>query len=68
MKKIVAVFCLMFTFFNASFAQHYTHADTLRGSNGAGRSWWDATKYDLHVKFNLEDSTISGYILFHLKF
>ncbi|MDQ6901796.1 MAG: M1 family metallopeptidase [Bacteroidota bacterium] len=61
MKKIVGLFCLMFIFFNASFAQHYTHADTLRGSNGTGRDWWDATKYDLHVKFNLQDSTISGY-------
>ena len=38
----------------------YTHADTLRGSNGPGRDWWDVTKYDLHVKFNIEDSTISG--------
>ena len=38
----------------------FTHADTLRGSNGQGRDWWDVTKYDLHVKFNLEDSTISG--------
>jgi aminopeptidase N len=61
MKKIVAVFCLMFIFFSASFAQHFTHANTLRGSNGAGRAWWNATKYDLHVKFNLEDSTIIGY-------
>ena len=39
----------------------YTHADTLRGSNGPGRDWWDVTKYDLHVKFNIEDSTISGW-------
>ncbi|CAN5180437.1 M1 family metallopeptidase [soil metagenome] len=42
-----------------SFAQ-FTHADTLRGSNGASRNWWNATKYDLHVKFNLNDSTITG--------
>lgn len=67
MKKIVSLFCLMFLFFNASFAQHYTHADTLRGSNGAGRVWWDATKYDLHVKFNLEDSSISGYNVISFK-
>jgi len=39
----------------------FTHADTLRGSNGPGRNWWDATKYDLHVRFNIQDSTISGY-------
>ncbi|MDQ6845499.1 MAG: M1 family metallopeptidase [Bacteroidota bacterium] len=60
MKKIVAVFCLLFLSF-MSIAQPFTHADTLRGSNGPGRSWWDATKYDLHVVFNLADSTISGY-------
>jgi aminopeptidase N len=39
----------------------FTRADTLRGSNGAGRNWWNVTKYDLHVTFNLDDSTISGY-------
>lgn len=61
MKKIVSIICLLFAFCIASFAQPFTHADTLRGSNGPGRSWWDATKYDLHVKFNLQDSTISGY-------
>jgi aminopeptidase N len=67
MKKIVTVFCLMFIFFNALFAQPYTHADTLRGSNGPGRAWWNATKYDLHVKFNLEDSTIAGYNIISFK-
>ena len=67
MKKRVIVFCLSCIYFNGSFAQAYTHADTLRGSNGAGRSWWNATKYDLHVKFNLEDSTISGYNIISFK-
>ena len=67
MKKIVAVFCLSFIFFATSFAQPFTHADTLRGSNGAGRAWWDATKYDLHVKFDLQDSTISGYNIISFK-
>ena len=61
MKKIVIGFCFLSVIINASFSQPFTHADTLRGSNGPGRRWWDATKYDLHVKFNLEDSTISGY-------
>jgi len=45
----------------------FTHADTLRGSNGPGRNWWDALKYDLHVKFNITDSTISGYNLLSFK-
>jgi aminopeptidase N len=41
--------------------QKFTHADTLRGTYGATRDWWDVLKYDLHVKFNITDSTISGY-------
>lgn len=67
MKKIVAVFCLMHICFNSLLAQPYTHADTLRGSNGPGRAWWDATKYDLHVRFNLQDSTICGYNIISFK-
>ena len=46
---------------------NFTHADTLRGSNGPGRDWWDVLKYDLHVKFNIEDSTISGWNLISFK-
>ena len=42
-------------------AKVFTHADTLRGSNTPQRSWWDATFYDLHVKVNPADSSISGY-------
>ena len=61
MKKIVSFFISILFFFNISFAQRFTHADTLRGSNGYGRAWWDATKYDLHIKFNVEDSSITGY-------
>jgi aminopeptidase N len=67
MKKIITVFCLLFILFNRCFAQPFTHADTLRGSNGPGRTWWDATKYDLYVKFNLQDSTISGYNIIDFK-
>jgi len=39
----------------------FTHADTLRGSNGPHRSWWDVSFYDLHVKANPVDSSIVGY-------
>jgi aminopeptidase N len=38
----------------------YTRADTLRGSDGPGRAWWDASFYDLHVRVNPADSTIAG--------
>lgn len=38
----------------------YTHADTLRGSNGPARAWWDATFYDLKVRVAPADSSIRG--------
>ena len=38
----------------------FTHADTLRGSNGPARSWWKTTFYDLHVRVNPADSSIVG--------
>src|SRR6266850_378422 len=39
----------------------YTHADTLRGSNGPARAWWDVQFYDLHVRVNPADSSIAGW-------
>lgn len=39
----------------------YTHADTLRGSNGPARAWWDAQFYDLHVRVEAADSSIRGW-------
>jgi len=39
----------------------YTRADTLRGSNGPARVWWDVQFYDLHVSVNPGDSSISGW-------
>lgn len=41
--------------------KEFTHADTLRGTYGPDRVWWDALKYDLHVKFNIADSSIAGF-------
>ena len=67
MKKRITVFSLMLFVINFSYAQNFTHADTLRGSNGPGRSWWNATKYDLNVKFNLTDSSISGFNIISYK-
>lgn len=70
MKQIVKAFLIInssFLIINYANAQAlpqtkgYTHADTLRGTYGATRDWWDVLKYDLHVKFNIKDSTISGY-------
>ncbi len=38
-----------------------THADSLRGSNGPGRAWWDVAFYDLHVRVNPADSSVAGW-------
>src|SRR2546426_7481612 len=39
----------------------YSHADTLRGSNGPARAWWDVQFYDLHTRVNPRDSSIAGW-------
>ena len=39
----------------------FTHADTLRGSNGPDRAWWDARFYDLHVRVDPADSSVRGW-------
>lgn len=61
MKHIIAAFCFFLFTGSNLFSQTYTLADTLRGSNGPGRAWWNATRYDLHVKLNIKDQSISGY-------
>jgi aminopeptidase N len=55
-----AVFIFFILYSSYSFGQ-FTHADSLRGSYNQYRNWWDVLKYDLHVKFNIADSSISGY-------
>jgi len=39
----------------------FTRADTLRGSDGPGRSWWEVTFYDLHVTIDPEKAEIEGW-------
>jgi len=41
--------------------KRFSHADTLRGTNGPARAWWDATFYDLHVVVNPADSSVRGW-------
>ncbi len=58
---IVALVVSPFALAGAQDTTHYTHADTLRGSNGPGRAWWDVQFYDLHTSVNPADSTIGGW-------
>ena len=69
MKQILKAFLILnssFFILNCLQAQPlkqskgFTRADTIRGTYGPSRDWWDVLKYDLHVKFNLKDSSISG--------
>ncbi len=38
-----------------------THADSVRGADNPSRAWWDVTFYDLHVRINPADSSVSGW-------
>jgi aminopeptidase N len=65
MRPIARAFIVLTASSSAAAAQQpaptgFTRADTLRGSDGPGRAWWDATFYDLRVAVNPVDSTIRG--------
>ncbi|MER3463643.1 MAG: peptidase M1, partial [Chitinophagaceae bacterium] len=38
----------------------FTHQDTLRGTNGAERIWWDVLHYDINVTPDYGSKTIAG--------
>jgi aminopeptidase N len=38
----------------------FTHADTVRGSIGPGRSWWNVIRYDIQVRPDYEKRSITG--------
>jgi hypothetical protein len=38
-----------------------SHADSVRGADNPSRAWWDATFYDLHVRWNPADSSVGGW-------
>lgn len=44
----------------ASAAPRFTRADTLRGTVGPARAWWDVTFYDLRLRVRPADSTVAG--------
>ena len=39
----------------------FTRADTLRGTITPPRAWWDVKEYDLHVKLEMGDSSLTGF-------
>lgn len=72
MKKLLIVFIICLISGTAisqplSDKQTFTYADTLRGSIGEGRDWWDVLKYDLNVRFDIPNKSISGYCAIQYK-
>lgn len=51
---------LLVSIINHSLAQSFTKADSLRGTYGASRNWWDVTFYNLQVTLNPTRKLISG--------
>jgi len=69
-KKMFNIFRTMMIlwyllFANTTFA--YTRQDTLRGSNGIGRQWWDVQQYQLSVYLDPLTRSISGENVINLK-
>ena len=62
MKKIlktIAIINYSFLIINSSQAQ-FTKQDTLRGSNGPGRDWWDVRSYNVTVSVDINNKFIEG--------
>ena len=57
MKFILAPFFLAISLLGFS---QFTQQDSIRGEYGMTRNWWDVTRYDLSVDFNIEKQEISG--------
>ena len=59
MKKllIAGIGCCLYAL---SWAQPFTHQDTLRGSITPERAWWDLTYYDLAIDFDIDHKSIRG--------
>ncbi|MCC6186711.1 MAG: hypothetical protein IT256_06125, partial [Chitinophagaceae bacterium] len=50
---------------NALFA--FNRQDTLRGSNGRGRDWWDVQHYHLQLKLDTASKTLKGICTIQFK-
>lgn len=64
MKKkflvIIAVTLLLSTVSSAQQVKAFTRADTLRGTIGEERSWWDVQRYDISVRPDYPSKTIAA--------
>ena len=63
MKISITTLVVIFHLFiiNCSAQQKLTHQDTLRGSNGSGRDWWDVLTYKISVTPDFNTKAIAGF-------
>ncbi|HEU5164039.1 MAG TPA: M1 family metallopeptidase [Chitinophagaceae bacterium] len=69
MKKIfkaILIFNFSLLLINSGNAQ-FTHQDTLRGSNGPGRDWWDVLRYNITVTPDYIKKEIQGQVFIDFK-
>ena len=57
--KAILIFNFSLLIINSSIAQ-FTHQDTLRGSNGPGRDWWNVLAYKIYVIPDYDAKSILG--------
>ena len=66
MIKTITILTFTFSILHSASAQplnkkeKFTHQDTLRGSIGAERAWWNVLRYDITVTPEYESKTISA--------
>ena len=59
-KRLSYTLAFMWYLLSANTTFAFTHADTLRGSNGTGRKWWDVRRYELSVALDTTTRSIKG--------
>ena len=63
--KAISSFFLFLLIYSVGFSQNnsevFTHADSLRGSLNAERTWWDVLRYDITIKPNFAAKTTEGF-------
>lgn len=67
-KNFRTIIILLFPLlsFDNGLAQ-FSHQDSLRGSNGAGRSWWDVKSYDINVTPYYKEKSINGSVTIYFQ-
>ncbi|MFM2385809.1 MAG: hypothetical protein RL660_566 [Bacteroidota bacterium] len=60
MKQLASTIVCFFLLTQVAFAQQFTYADTLRGTIGVERAWWDVLHYDIFLDLDENTKTIKG--------